>query len=568
MSAKEKKDMKRTSDPAALEILKQIEGKGYDTAFERYIQQQPQCNYGNAGVCCKNCLAGPCRITKKASKGICGATAYTIVARNVVRAIAGGCSAHSDHGRHVAETLLECAEGHLKDYQITDSDKLKRVAERVGISTDGKDDATLAQEVAKMALEDFGTYTGKPPVWLSTTVTKDRMENFNARDIIPANVNGSVVELLHQTHIGVDADPVSIIFGGLQCALSDYTGMHIATDLTDIIFGTPKPVKSEANMGVIDPEMVNLVVHGHNPLLSEMVVKAAKELKPEAEEAGAKGVKCMGICCTGNEVLMRQGVPIVTSFQSQELPMMTGAIDAMVVDVQCIMPGLRAVAECFHTKIITTSNISKIPGSYHISYDEKYAMENAKDVVRTAIAAFKERGEKVVEIPNVKHTVIAGFSFEALMDIFASVNKERPIGALNDAIAEGQIRGVALMAGCNNSKQIQDEIHNYIAEELVKNDVFVVATGCAAQSYARAGMMNSEAIDKYAGDGLKAFLKKLSDASGVELPLIPHMGSCVDNTRAYDLATAMAEDMGVDVPRIPYVASAPEAMSEMAVSIG
>lgn len=568
MSANKEKEFKNTADPAALEVLEQIEGKGYDTAFQRYLDQQPQCNYGSTGVCCRFCLQGPCRITKKANKGICGATAYTIVARGIARAVAGGTSAHSDHGRHIAETLLEAAEGHAKDYKITDPDKLKRVADRVGISYEGKDDSTLAAEVAKLALEDFGTYKGVPPVWLSTTITEGRMKKFNDCNILPANVNGSVVEILHQTHIGVDADPVNIIFGALKTALCDYTGMHIATDLTDVLFGTPKPVKSEANMGVIDPEMVNLVVHGHNPLLSEMVVKAAKEMTAEAEAAGAKGVKCMGICCTGNEVLMRQGVPIVTSFSSQELIMMTGAIDAYVVDVQCIMPGLRAVSECFHTRIITTSSISKIPGSYHIAYNEKYAMENAKDVVTTAIAAFKERKPGVVQIPKVKNTVFAGYSFEAMMDIFASVNKENPIRVLNDAIMEGQLKGVALFAGCNNLKSTQDHSHNTIAIELAKNNVFIVATGCAAQSYAKEGLLNAEAIEKYAGDGLKAFLKKLSDASGQELPLIFHMGSCVDNTRAYDLATAMANDLGVDVPRIPYVASAPEAMSEKAVSIG
>ncbi|PKM81771.1 MAG: carbon monoxide dehydrogenase, partial [Firmicutes bacterium HGW-Firmicutes-13] len=338
MSAKDNKDVKRSVDPAVLEVLEKIEGKGYDTAFDRYLSQQPQCNYGNAGICCRICMMGPCRITKKAPRGICGATAYTMVARGIARAVAGGTSAHSDHARHVAETLLETAEGHAKDYTITDPDKLKRVAERVGISVEGKDDATVAKEVARLALEDFGTYKGVPPVWLTTTITEGRKNKFRDCDIFPANVNGSVVEILHQTHIGVDSDPVNIIFGALKCALCDYTGMHIATDLTDILFGTPKPVKSEANMGVIDPEMVNLVVHGHNPLLSEMVVKAAKEMKAEAEAAGAKGVKCMGICCTGNEVLMRQGVPIVTSYISQELPIMTGAIDAMVVDVQCIMP--------------------------------------------------------------------------------------------------------------------------------------------------------------------------------------------------------------------------------------
>ncbi len=572
MSAKEKKkkDIKRTTDPAALEILEQIEDKGYDTAFERFIQQQPQCNYGESGVCCRICFQGPCRITKKASKGICGATAYTIVSRNVIRMIAGGAAAHSDHGRHVVETVVEMLDGHAADYKITDPDKLKYVAEKIGLKTEGKDDATLAREAVQIALDDFGRHSGEP-VFLTKNITEGRINKFRDCEIMPTNINGAIVEVLHSTHIGVDADPVNTIFTGLKCSLADWTGEKIATDFSDILFGTPKPVKSEANMGVIEEDMVNLVVHGHNPVLSEMVVKAAKELKPEAEAVGAKGVKCMGICCTGNEILMRQGVPIVTSFVSQELPMMTGAIDAMVVDVQCIMPGIRAVAECFHTKIITTSSISKIPGSIHLADNPKYAMDNAKEVVRTAIAGFeerKERGTGVVDIPKIKNSLIAGFSREALLDIFASVNKENPIRVLNDAIMEGELKGVALLAGCNNLKQKQDEVHNYILKELVKNDVFVVCTGCAAQSYAKEGLMNADAIDKFAGDGLKAFLKKLSDASGVELPLTFHMGSCVDNSRCYDLATDMANDMGVDVPRIPYVASAPEAMSEKAVAIG
>lgn len=567
---KDKKDIKRTTDPAVLEILEQIEGKGYDTAFDRYIKQQPQCSYGDAGICCRICFQGPCRITKKASKGICGATAYTIVARNVIRMIAGGASAHSDHGRHVVETVIQMLEGHADDYQITDPDKLKRVAEKIGVSIEGKDDLALVKEVAEVALNDFGRHSGEP-VFLTKNITEGRVNKFRDCNIMPTSINGAVVEVLHSTHIGVDADPVNLTFTGLKCALADWTGEKIATDFSDILFGTPKPVKSEANMGVIEPDMVNLVVHGHNPVLSEMVVKAARDLKSEAEEVGAKGVKCMGICCTGNEILMRQGVPIVTSFISQELPMMTGAIDAMVVDVQCIMPGIRAVAECFHTKIITTSSISKIPGSVHLADNPKYAMDNAKEIVRTAIAGFRERKERgivVADIPKIKNTVIAGFSLEALLDIFASVNKENPIRVLNDAIMEGQLKGVALLAGCNNLKQKQDEVHNYILKELLKNNVFVVCTGCSAQSYAKAGFMNAEAIDKFAGDGLKAFLNQLAEASGVELPLVFHMGSCVDNSRAYDLATAMANDMGVDVPRIPYVASAPEAMSEKAVAIG
>jgi carbon-monoxide dehydrogenase catalytic subunit len=325
-------------------------------------------------------------------------------------------------------------------------------------------------------------------------------------------------------------------------------------------------------MGVINEKKVNIVVHGHNPLLSEMIVRAAKEMDAEAKAVGAEGVQCMGICCTGNEVLMRQGVPIVTSFGSQELAIMTGAIDVAVVDVQCIMPGLEAVCKCFHTKLVTTNELAKIPGAYHVYFDESVAMDKAKDVVRLAIEGFKERQGKEVDIPQVKSKVVAGWSLEALLEVFGAINAENPISVLNEAVLSGEIKGVALFAGCNNLRGTQDENHIGVITEMVKNDVFVISTGCAAQSFARFGFLNAEAIEKYAGPGLKSFLGKLQAANAdkliEKLPLIFHMGSCVDNTRGSALLTLMANDLGVDTPRVPFVASAPEAMSEKAVAIG
>ena len=574
MSEEKKKiDNRRTIDPAALAVIDKNTANGQlETAYERFVKMQPQCNFGRTGVCCRICLQGPCRITKKSSKGICGAHGYTIVARNLIRAIAGGCGAHADHSRHMFYAIHEMAEGKAPDYSIEDPDKLHRVAKRLGLETEGKDDLSLLKEVVALAEADFSKMSPDPCKWLETTVVPGRMEVFDKCNIQPRSVHTTISEVMGQTHMGVDADPVNLIFQGLKTSLADYIGMHIATDLSDILFGTPKPVTTEANFGVIDPEMVNLAVHGHNPLLSEMIVRQAREMKAEAEAAGAKGVKCMGICCTGNEVLMRQGVSVLTNFLSQELPIMTGAIDLMVVDVQCIMPGIKALSDCYHTKIVTTMSHSKIPGSYHVEFTEDRAVEKAKEVINLAIEAFKERKGKEVDIPDVKHKVTAGFSMEAMEDILAAVNPDEPIKVVTDAVDSGQLRGVVLLAGCNNLRVTHDGSGAHLIKELAKNNVLLLATGCAAGTAAKLGLMNDQAVEEYAGEGLKAFYKTLNDANQErlkeKLPLVFHMGSCVDNSRCYDFTTALARQWDVDVPKVPFVASAPEAMSEKAISIG
>ncbi|MGM0688738.1 MAG: anaerobic carbon-monoxide dehydrogenase catalytic subunit [Bacillota bacterium] len=575
MSEEKKKiDNKRTIDPAALAVLDENSLNGQlETTYDRFVKMQPQCNFGEQGICCRICLQGPCRITKKASKGICGAHDYTIVARNLIRMMCGGCAAHADHARHMTHVGEMMVEGKASDYQITDTAKLYAVADRIGVERDGKSDEEILKGLVKLAKEDLTRFEGahEPPfTWLSKSIIEDRVKKLEACNIMPRGVFGTIGENIAQTHVGMDADPVNLIFQGLKTSVADFGSEHIATDLSDIIFGTPKPVVSEANLGVLDPEYINIAVHGHNPILSEMIVKAAREMKMEAEEVGAKGIKVSGICCTGNEVLMRQGVPVLTNFTSQELPIMTGALDAMVVDIQCIIPGIRAVAECFHTRIITTSVNVKIPGAYHVDFVEDRAVEKAHEVINLAIEAYKDRNNDRINIPDVKNKVVAGFSLEAILDIFKAIEPDDPIKVLTGAIDSGELRGVVLLAGCNNLKRIHDNNHLEIAKGLARNNVFMVATGCAAGAYAKAGLMTGEAVEEYAGDGLKVFLNRLNEANNLEekLPLIFHMGSCVDNSRAYDLMTAMAREWGVDTPKVPYAASAPEAMSEKAVAIG
>ena len=563
-------DRNRAIDPAVLEVLSRE--LPMDTAYDRYVAQQPQCKFGDTGVCCRICIQGPCRITTKAPKGICGATAYTIVARNLVRSAVGGASAHSDHSKHILLTLKALLDGHAPDYKIESAEKLKALAERFEIPAEGRTDLEILADVVQLGMDDYMRMTGGKVKWIEKTVTPGRFAKFNDCDIMPTSVFETIASAMAQTHMGMDADPVNLIFKSLEAGLADYVGMHIGTDLSDVLFGIPVPVYTEANMGVIDPAKVNIAVHGHNPLLSEMIVQAARELEGEAKAAGAAGIQLMGICCTGNEVLMRQGVPPVTNFASQELPIMTGAIDAMVVDVQCIMPGLQAVAECYHTRIVTTSKNAKIPGSHYVDYNEEKALDQAKEVIRIAIDAYKERGDAECIIPAIKNKVVAGFSLEAMYSLFGAINADAPIKVVTDALTSGELRGVVLFAGCNNLKGVHDENHITMAKELAKNNVLLLATGCAAGSYAKLGLLAPEAVDLYAGDGLKAFINRLNDANADKLqgklPLIFHMGSCVDNTRATNFATAIANDLGVDIPKIPFAASAPEAMSEKAISIG
>ncbi len=564
---------KKTTDSACREMLEVAETKKYETVWDRYDKTEPQCNFGKLGICCTNCMHGPCRInpfSDETQKGICGASDYTIVARNIIRSIAAGAAAHSGHGRHVADLLYKLAQGEAPDYQIVDENKMLQIAKKLGIAIDGKEKNEITKEVAIKALEDFASYDNKPLHWVSNFVTTGRKEIFEKTNTMPASINDTIADIMHRTSMGTDADPLSLIFGGLTGALSDFDGCSLATDLSDILFGTPEPVTSEANLGVLSENKVNIAVHGHEPILSEKVFAAAQKLEEQAKAAGAEAINIVGICCTGNELLMRQGIPLAGNHLSQELAIMTGALDAMVVDVQCFMPSLRIAAECFSTEIITTMPIAKIPGAYHIQFREEDADESAEEIVLTAIEAFKKRNQEKIDIniPEEKNKVIAGFSQESLMDIFSKIEPDDPLQVLTQALESRELKGICTIVGCNNVKVPQDQNHLTIAKKLVQNDILVLSTGCAAQAFAKHGFLTSEAVEDFAGPGLKKFLNRLSDATECELPLIFHMGSCVDNSRPLNLKFALADKLGVDISDLPVAASAPEPMHEKAISIG
>jgi carbon-monoxide dehydrogenase catalytic subunit len=471
------------------------------------------------------------------------------VARNLLRSIAAGAAAHSDHGRDVAHAFQLIVEGKAPSYCIKDPEKLDRLMKEYGLDSP----ALLAAAI----MNEFGKQDG--PIQFTRRVPPQRLELWKKLGIDPRGVDREIVECMHRTHIGVDNDYVNLILHGLRTSISDgWGGSMIATELQDVIFGTPKPLFSEANMGVIKPDQVNLIVHGHEPLLSEMIVAAASDpdMIELARNEGAKGINLAGICCTANELLMRQGVPMAGNFLSQELIMATGAVEAMVVDVQCIMPALGPLASCFHTKFISTSPKAKFPGATHMEFHEDTAGETAKEIVRTAIKNFRNRDPSRVQIPDIKTRCMAGFSVEAIVSALGG-----SLDPLIEAIKSGSIRGIGAVVGCNNPKITQDFGHIGMVRELIKNNVLVLTTGCNAQACAKAGLLQPEAAEK-AGDGLKAVCQALG------VPPVLHMGSCVDISRILVAAAALANALGVDISDLPAAGAAPEWMSEKAVSIG
>jgi carbon-monoxide dehydrogenase catalytic subunit len=550
----------RSIDVASQAMLVEADKAGLEVAWDRLEKQQPQCGFGELGVCCRNCNMGPCRIDpfgEGPTRGVCGATADIMVARGLLRMIAAGAAAHSDHARDAAHTLKLTAEGKGGGYEIKDEAKLQSLASEYGIATEGRSKEEIALDLANAALAEFGQQEG--PIQFTRRAPAKRVELWEKVGVDPRGIDREIVECMHRTHIGVDNDYVNIILHGLRTSIADgWGGSMIATELQDVLFGAPQPVRSEANLGVLKSDEVNIIVHGHEPILSEMIVAAASdpEMLKMAEQQGAKGINVAGLCCTGNEVLMRHGIPVAGNFLQQELAVITGAVEAMIVDVQCIMPALGDLTSCYHTKFVSTSPKAKFPGATHVEFHEETAYETAKTIVQTAVENYPFRNVARVNIPDEKSECMVGFSTEAILSALGG-----SLDPLLDAIKSGAIQGIAGVVGCNNPKVQHDYGHVNMVKELIKNDVLVVTTGCNAIACAKAGLLLPGAAEQ-AGEGLKGVCQALG------VPPVLHMGSCVDISRILVVCAAVADALGVDISDLPVAGAAPEWMSEKAVSIG
>jgi carbon-monoxide dehydrogenase catalytic subunit len=511
---------------------------------------------------------GPCQTDPYGNGpqyGVCGADADTIAARNFIRMIAGGAAAHSDHGRAVAETFIEVAKGNAPGYEIKDEQKLLALAMDFGIEIGDRPISEIALELGEKAMAEWGQQEGE--LVMCQRAPLKRQAIWRETGIMPRGIDREIVEIMHRTHMGVDQEYEHLIDHGSRAALGDgWGGSMLATELQDILFGAPVPVISTVNLGFLEEDAVNLIVHGHEPLLSEMIVAVAMsdEMKEYAASKGATGgINLGGICCTANEILMRHGIPIAGNFLQQEVVMVTGLVEAMVVDVQCIMQSLPEVAKHYHTKILTTSRIARMPGAEHIEFHEDRAMESAKEIIKVACDNFGNRRKGVKKTIFDSIDLVGGFSHETINYLLGGSFRAsyRP---LNDNIINGKIRGIAGVVGCNNAKVPHDHYHIEMVKELVKNDVIVLQTGCSAIACAKVGLMDPVKGLEYAGAGLREVCET------VGIPPVLHMGSCVDNSRILMAAAAVVKEggLGDDISDLPVAGAAPEWMSEKAISIG
>ena len=546
-------------EAATEKLLETGKKVGADAWQYRAAKQTPHCKFGEQGVCCRICAMGPCRITPKAPRGICGCDVHGIVGRNYLKFTAGGAATHSDHGREICHTLY-CAkpEG---PYKVKDPEKLLRIAKEWGVETEGKDIYDLAHEVAYLGLSEYGKVFGTQN--FLKRAPQHTQEIWEREEIAPRAIDREVSCSLHMSHMGCSSLPEALIRQSLRAGLSDGWGGSMAgTEFSDVLFGTPKPIETEANLGVMVAENVNIVVHGHDPSLSEMICEYADdpEMIAYAKEMGAKGITVSGVCCTSNEVAMRRGIPMAGNFLQQENVVLTGACEAIVVDVQCIFPALGPLSKCFHTKFVTTSPIAQMPDAEYIRFNAETAGENAKAIVKMAIENFKNRKPELVHIPDMKQKATVGYSVEAIVKTLdgvanSQVDEMGTTKPLLECITSGVIRGAVAMVGCNNPKVRPDTAHIELMKKMIANDIIIIASGCSAQAAAKAGLMDKEAKE-LCGAGLKRVCE-LAD-----IPPVLHMGSCVDISRMMILAAELANDSGLNISQLPVVGCAPEWMSE------
>lgn len=554
--------VKRTIDDLTIwddakQMIRKAQKEGVETVWDRLEQQKPHCTFCENGLTCQKCVMGPCRISSKKPRGVCGADADLTVARNFGRFVAAGAAAHSDHGRDLVEVLHAIGKGQASDYEVRDEAKLKRIAREIGVDTADKSIQELALAVAESMIQDFGFQHNN--LGFLSRVPEKRKDLWEKLGITPRGIDRDIVEMMHRTHMGVDSDAVSLCLHSARLCLGDgWGGSMIGTELSDVIFGTPTPRVGKVNLGVLRADQINILVHGHSPIVSEMLLSAINdpEIKKEAQAAGAAGINLAGLCCTGNEVLMRQGIPLAGNHLITELAIITGAVELILVDYQCIMPSLVQVADCYHTKFVSTSDKARFTGAEHVEFNYANARSQALKLVRMAIDNYGRRNQARVDIPQGPVELMTGFSNEAILTALGGTPEP-----LIEAIKAGQVRGAVGIVGCNNPKLKHDYVHTTLAKELIKKDILVLVTGCATVAMGKAGLMMPASADQ-AGEGLKAVCQSLG------IPPVLHVGSCVDNSRILHLCGILANALGVDIADLPVAASAPEWYSEKAAAIG
>ena len=550
--------LENTPDPAVREMILRQNQLGFDTTFDRFDKQQPQCGFGMAGICCKICNMGPCKITSKSPKGVCGADADLIVARNLLRSAAAGAAQHGMHGREVILSLKWAAEGKL-DLPILGQQKIKDTAKAFGIKTERRSIKKIASELADVLLEDMSRTVPGDYKIIEALGSEERKKVWKELDIIPISAYHEVFEAYHKTGVGTDGDWKSIMQQFLRCGLAfTYSGVVSTSIATDGLFGIGDRVTSKVNIGALKKGYVNIAVHGHLPTLVSEIVRVGQEEKfiNLAKEAGAKGIRFYGICCSGLSAMYRYaGVIPLSNAVSAELVLGTGALDLWIADVQDVFPSIMEVAKCFRTTVVTTSESARLPGAERFEYDHHHSnigetRELAEKIVLRGIESFKDRQGIPVYIPPYEVDAEVGFSPEYVHKHYGSMKP------LYEAVKEGKILGIVNIVGCNNPKVVYEKCVIDVANALLRNNILILTNGCASFPLMKMGYCNVSG-QEHAGESLKEFLG--------DLPPVWHVGECIDNTKSSGIFAGVAGEAGKPLYEMPFAFSSPEWSNEKGI---
>lgn len=549
-------------DPAVREMLLHMEQIGHDTTFDRFDAQKPQCSFGLCGTCCRICNMGPCKITPKSPKGVCGADADLIVARNLLRGAAAGAAQHGMHARELILMLKWAAEGKM-DIPIVGEYKVRQMAEAFGIKTKNRQIKKIAIDLADVLLADLSRTEPDTYQTIKACAPKERQEVWEKLDILPISAYHEVFEAYHKTGCATDGDWESIMKQFLRCGLAfTFSGVVSTSIATDSLLGVGDRVTSKINIGALKKGYVNIAVHGHLPVLVKEIVKAgySEKFQKLAKEKGAKGIQFYGICCSGLSAMYRyEGVIPLSNAVSAELVLGTGALDLWVADVQEVYPAIMDVARCYKTTVVTTSDSARLPGAEHIGFDHHHSnagqiKEIAEKIVMRAIESFEERKGIPVFIPPYEVEAEVGFSLEYLHKQYGGLKP------LADAVREGKVRGIVNMVGCNNPKIMYEKAILDVCDVLLKNDVLIITNGCASFPLMKMGYcQTSEFAYGKCGKGLREFLEKDN------MPPVWHVGECIDNTRSSGIFAGVAGEFGKNLYEMPFAFSSPEWSNEKGI---
>jgi len=549
-----------TPNRATKEIIQRLDKLGVETAFDRFEAQQPQCGFGLRGLCCRMCQWGPCRISPKTPRGICGKDLNSVVLGNILRALVAGLSGHARHAHECIMSIIAAADGKAK-IPLRGESRVWELADKFGIETSGKEYPQVAKEVALALIEDLSRMFDQPMKMLEAYAPEERKKVWAGLGVLPRSAAYEVMESLHMTTLGGNTDWTALAAQELRSALAYcYSTLFGSSMATEILYGIPRPVSTMVNYGVLKEDHVNILIHGHSPVMAELVLEKIKspEIQQLAQDAGAKGIVVAGMCCTGDELLARYGVPTVTNILGQELAIGTGAVDAVVADMQCVIPGMKIVADCFGTEIITTCNSNRIPGATHIPFDPEKPEtldEDALLVARKAVEAFAKRDRSKIQIPQETTKAMGGWSFEAILETFGGKEK------LLELLKQGKIKGIATVVGCNNPKVPYEHNHVTIVKKLIEANILVTTTGCCSHALLNAGLCSPDAAD-WCGEGLQEVCRSHG------IPPVMAVGGCVDNTRSLRLFIELAAEAGIAIKDMPFMFVGPEPGNEKTVGQG